>query len=102
MEHAILYIAASNPTQTYDYPTEVPTDYIRPLPTRPLDWCNYMWAHLGRYWVCGRTYLCVAETTQERPSRSSTFSRIRPRSTFVDQRDHRQYGALSARCSSAA
>eukprot|EP00959_Pyramimonas_sp_CCMP1952_P283129 5918302-Pyramimonas_sp.AAC.1 len=94
------------PTQTHDYPTEVPKDYIRPRPTRPLDWCSYLWVHMGRYRVCGRTYARRRRHKNDRPSlgpsRSSTFSRMCPRSTCLDQRDHGQHGALPAGCSSAA
>eukprot|EP00959_Pyramimonas_sp_CCMP1952_P257670 5384280-Pyramimonas_sp.AAC.1 len=61
---------------------------------------------MGRYWVCGRTYAWRRRRKNDRPPlgprRSSTFSRIRPRSTCLDQSDHRQYDALPAGCSFAA
>eukprot|EP00959_Pyramimonas_sp_CCMP1952_P069887 1459267-Pyramimonas_sp.AAC.1 len=63
-------------------------------------------AHLGRYWVCGRTYPRRRRHANDRPSlgpsQSSTFSRIRLRSTCLDQRDHKQCDALPTGCSSAA
>eukprot|EP00959_Pyramimonas_sp_CCMP1952_P349638 7325980-Pyramimonas_sp.AAC.1 len=55
---------------------------------------------MGRHWARGRA--CAGRRRRRDdwpplgPRRSSTMSRIRPRSTCLDQCDHRRYDALPA------